>query len=40
MEGINDIGQILKPDSPEKDIAASDLIFAAMQLITRAHQHG
>lgn len=40
MEGINDIGQILKPDSPERDIVASDLIFAAMQLITRAHQHG
>jgi lysophospholipase L1-like esterase len=40
MEGINDIGQILKPDSPEKDLAVSDLIFAATQLVARAHQHG
>jgi lysophospholipase L1-like esterase len=40
MEGINDIGQILKPESIEKDLAVSELIFAATQLVTRAHQHG
>lgn len=40
MEGINDIGQILKPESIERDLAVSELIFAATQLVTRAHQHG
>jgi lysophospholipase L1-like esterase len=40
LEGINDIGQILKPDSPEQKLTADDLIFAATQLVTRAHQHG
>ena len=40
MMGINDIGQILKPDSVEKDLAVSELTFAATQLVTRAHQHG
>jgi lysophospholipase L1-like esterase len=40
LEGINDIGQILKPDSPEKDLAVSSLIFAATQLVARAHQQG
>jgi lysophospholipase L1-like esterase len=39
LEGINDIGQILKPGSPEKTLSVDDLIFAAMQLVTRAHQH-
>jgi lysophospholipase L1-like esterase len=40
LEGINDIGQILKPDSPEKTLSVDELIFAATQLVTRAHQHG
>jgi lysophospholipase L1-like esterase len=40
LEGINDIGQILKPDSPENTLSVEDLMFAAMQLVTRAHQHG
>lgn len=40
LEGINDIGQILKPGSPEKTLTVDDLIFAATQLVTRAHQHG
>jgi lysophospholipase L1-like esterase len=40
LEGINDIGQILKSDSPEKALEASDLAFAASQLVARAHQHG
>lgn len=40
LEGINDIGQILRPNSPEGSVTADDLIFAAKQLIIRAHQHG
>lgn len=40
LEGINDIGQILRPGSPEKNLMADDLIFAATQLITRVHEHG
>lgn len=40
LEGINDIGQILKPDSPEKSLEMGDLAFAAIQLVARAHQHG
>jgi lysophospholipase L1-like esterase len=40
LEGINDIGQIMRADSPEKDLTADDLIFAATQLVTRAHGHG
>lgn len=40
LEGINDIGQILKADSPEKTLTVDDLIYAAAQLVTRAHQHG
>jgi lysophospholipase L1-like esterase len=40
LEGINDIGQILKHGSPEQTLTVDDLIFAATQLITRAHQYG
>ena len=40
LEGINDIYESLQPDSPEKDLTADDLIFAATQLVTRAHLHG
>jgi lysophospholipase L1-like esterase len=40
LEGINDIGQVLRPNSAEKDIKVEDLIFAATQLVTRAHLHG
>lgn len=40
LEGINDIGQILRPASPESTLTADELIFAAKQLVTRAHQHG
>jgi lysophospholipase L1-like esterase len=40
LEGINDIGQVLRPNSAEKDLTADDLIFAATQLVTRAHLHG
>lgn len=40
LEGINDIGQILKPASPESTLAVSDLTLAATQMVTRAHQHG
>ncbi|MFP5229116.1 MAG: SGNH/GDSL hydrolase family protein [Acidobacteriota bacterium] len=40
LEGINDIGQILRPASPENALTADDLIFAATQLVTRAHEHG
>jgi lysophospholipase L1-like esterase len=40
LEGINDIGQVLRPSSPEKDLTAEDLIFAATQLVERAHLHG
>jgi lysophospholipase L1-like esterase len=40
LEGINDICQILKADSPEKTLTVDDLIFAATQLVIRAHQHG
>ncbi|MBT9330141.1 SGNH/GDSL hydrolase family protein [Acidipila sp. 4G-K13] len=40
LEGINDIGQILRPTSPESTLTADELIFAATQLVTRAHQHG
>jgi lysophospholipase L1-like esterase len=40
LEGINDIGQILRPASPENTLTADELIFAATQLVARAHQHG
>lgn len=40
MEGINDIGQHIKPGSPEIDVTADELILAAQQLVTRAHLHG
>jgi lysophospholipase L1-like esterase len=40
LEGINDIGQVLKTSSPEMDLTADHLIFAATQLVNRAHQHG
>jgi lysophospholipase L1-like esterase len=30
----------LQTDSAEKDLTANDLIFAATQLVTRAHLHG
>jgi lysophospholipase L1-like esterase len=40
LEGINDIGQVLRPASPERNLTAHDLIFAAKQMIARAHQHG
>jgi len=40
MEGINDIGQVLKPGLEEKDLTVDQLTFAATQLVTRAHQHG
>jgi lysophospholipase L1-like esterase len=40
LEGINDIGQILRPGSPESTVTADDLIFAATQMVIRAHQHG
>lgn len=40
LEGINDIGQILRLNSPESALTADELIFAAMQMVTRAHQHG
>jgi len=40
LEGINDIGQLLRPRSPEKTLTAEDMIFAASQIIARAHMHG
>lgn len=40
LEGINDIGQMLRPTSPEKALTVDDLIFAAKQMIARAHMHG
>ncbi len=40
LEGINDIGQILRPTSPESTLTVDDLIFAAKQMIARAHIHG
>ncbi len=40
LEGINDIGQMRRPDSPEHTLTAQDLIFAATQLVARAHEHG
>lgn len=40
LEGINDIGQLLRPNSPEKTLTVDDLIFAAKQMIARAHIHG
>ncbi|HTV08023.1 MAG TPA: SGNH/GDSL hydrolase family protein, partial [Candidatus Aquilonibacter sp.] len=40
LEGINDIGQVTRAASPERDLTAEDLIFAATQLVERAHLHG
>jgi len=40
LEGINDIGQMSRPDSPERGLTAEDLIFGYAQMIIRAHQHG
>lgn len=40
LEGINDIGQMLKPDSPERALTVDDLTLAATQLVVRAHEHG
>jgi lysophospholipase L1-like esterase len=38
LEGINDIGQILKKDAPERTLTAADLELAATQIVIRAHQ--
>ncbi|HTX41000.1 MAG TPA: SGNH/GDSL hydrolase family protein [Acidobacteriaceae bacterium] len=40
LEGINDIGQLLRANSPERTLTLDDLTFAAQQMITRAHMHG
>ncbi len=40
LEGINDMGQLLRPKSPENALTLDDLTFAAQQMITRAHLHG
>lgn len=40
LEGINDIGNIVRPREPGDVISAQDLIFGLSQLVTRAHQHG
>jgi lysophospholipase L1-like esterase len=40
LEGINDIGQMLKPDSPERSLTVDELTLAATQLVVRAHEHG
>jgi lysophospholipase L1-like esterase len=40
LEGINDIGQMSRPDSPEAQLTPQELIFGYAQLIIRAHQHG
>jgi lysophospholipase L1-like esterase len=40
LEGINDIGQIMRPDSAERTLTIDELILAATQLVTRAHGHG
>lgn len=40
LEGINDIGQVTQEASPEKNLTADELIFAATQLVARAHLHG
>ena len=40
LEGINDIYHALQTGTPEQDLTANDLIFAATQLVTRAHLHG
>lgn len=40
LEGINDIGQLRRADSPENNLTTQDLIFGATQLVLRAHQHG
>ena len=40
LEGINDIGQMSRPDSPESQLTPQELIFGYAQLIIRAHQHG
>jgi lysophospholipase L1-like esterase len=38
LEGINDIGQILRKDSPEQGLTADELELAATQMVIRAHQ--
>lgn len=40
LEGINDIGQIRRPGSPENTLTVDELTLAATQLVSRAHQHG
>lgn len=40
LEGINDIGQIMKSDSPENKLTVDELTLAASQLVQRAHEHG
>jgi len=40
LEGINDIGSIAHPRTPEDVITSDDVIFAMTQLVTRAHEHG
>jgi lysophospholipase L1-like esterase len=40
LEGINDIGQMSRPGTPEHELTAEDLIFGFVQMVIRAHQHG
>ncbi|MDF2434958.1 MAG: hypothetical protein JWP44_4589 [Mucilaginibacter sp.] len=40
LEGINDIGQMSRADSPEANLTPQQLIFGYVQLVIRAHQHG
>ena len=40
LEGTNDIGRSFKLKKPEEQVPAEDLIFAASQIVSRAHEHG
>jgi lysophospholipase L1-like esterase len=40
LEGTNDIGRSFKLKKPQEQISADDLIFAASQIVSRAHEHG
>ena len=40
LEGTNDIGRSVKLRRPEESISVDDLIFAASQIVSRAHAHG
>ena len=39
LEGTNDIGRAFKLKRPEEQTSVDDLIFAASQVVSRAHEH-